>query len=249
MTYLECMSTAQPPVNHSKCLYRVIGLICRCGHIKIEPGKLKIKCLNDKTARKGETTYHRRAQLTQPLVRSQKRRWEVHRLRRLCGGSKSRPRNVSRTQNGGNAYLGCINVTRSLWRPKRRIRRVKKLTFESRMQREHRRRCRRPKFKATNVSIVQEDEMAYLECASATQPHGNILKCAYRVVGPRCRHGCIKIIPRNVSQAQNGGNTYLGCANVLWSIRSHQKQSKMISNLTFGFRMLGEYWRDVEDYR
>ena len=50
MTYLERMSATQPPINHSKCSYRVIGLIRRHGRIKIEPGKLKIECLNDKTA-------------------------------------------------------------------------------------------------------------------------------------------------------------------------------------------------------
>ena len=139
-------------------------------------------------------------------------------------------------------------MTQSPWRPKRRIRRMKRLTFESRMQREHRHRCGRPKFEATNVSIAQEDEMAYLECASATQPHGNVLKHACRVVEPRHRCGRIKVVPRNVSQMQNGGNAYLGRTNTLQLIRIHQKQSKMISNLTFGFRMLGEYWHNVEDY-
>ena len=63
MTYPKCKHIAQPPVNDSKCSYRVIGLIHQHGCIKIEPGKLKIERLNDKTARKGETTYCRHAQL------------------------------------------------------------------------------------------------------------------------------------------------------------------------------------------
>ena len=158
------------------------------------------------------------------------------------------PRNVSQTEVK-KTYLRCVNTIRLKRRPKNGIKRLDGLTFESRTHEKHCCWRGRPKFEATNVHIVQEDETAYLECASAAQPHGNISKCACRVIGPRCRCGRIKIIPRNISWAQKVGNTYLGHANMLWSIWSCWKQSKTISNLTFWFRMLGEYWHNVEDHR
>ena len=46
---------------------------------------------------------------------------------------QSVPTNVSRTRNGGNAYLGRDNVLRSNRRPKKDVRRLDKLTFDSRM--------------------------------------------------------------------------------------------------------------------
>ena len=95
MTYQRRPSTTLPPRKDSKRAYGVNRPRCHRGRIKIKPGKLKIECLDDKTAQKGETTYRRRARLAQPLVRAQKRHWEVHGLRHLRGGSKSRPRNVS----------------------------------------------------------------------------------------------------------------------------------------------------------
>ena len=96
-TYQRRPSAALPPRKDSKCAYGVNRPRRHHGRIKIEPGKLKIECLDDKTAQKGETTYRRRARLAQPLIRAQKCCWEVHGLRHLRGGSKSRPRNVSRT--------------------------------------------------------------------------------------------------------------------------------------------------------
>ena len=157
--------------------------------------------------------------MTQPHGNARKCQYGVIGPRHGCGRIKTAPRNVSRTEVK-KTYLRCVNTICSKRRPKNGIKRLDGLTFESRTHGEHCRRRGRPKFEATNVSIAQEDEMAYLECVSAAQPHGNIPKHAFRVIGPRRRCDCIKIIPRNISRAQKVGNAYLGRANTLWSIRS-----------------------------
>jgi len=51
------------------------------------------------------------------------------------------------------------------------------------------------------------------EGSSDAQPPGNASNRVYRVAGPRRRRGRIKIVPRNVSQAQEVEETYLGRAN------------------------------------
>ena len=135
-TYLERASAAQPPRNDPKRSYRVIGLgrwRWRRDRINIESVKPKIKRINDKTAREDRKTHLERIRTAQPPGNPPKRRYGVIGLIRQRGRIKSGPTIVSQTREGGNAYLGRANAIRSIWRPKRQIRRLNKLTFESRM--------------------------------------------------------------------------------------------------------------------
>ena len=247
-TYQIHASMAQPCGNDLKQSDRVIGPWHQCIPIKIRSAKLEIERLNEKKQQDDEITHLEHAHTAQPPANASKRSQEVYRPKHQHGQIKFEPTNVSRALEIEETHLGCINVIHSKWRPKKGIKRLDGLTFKSRTHGEHCCRCRRPKFEATNVSIAQEDETAYLECASTAQPHRNILKRACRVVGPRCRCGHIKLGPRNVSRMQNSRGTYLGCTIALWLIWGPEKQCRTISKLTFWIRMLGEYWCDVEDY-
>ena len=77
--------------------------------------------------------YHRCAQAMQPCGNPSKGCWEVHRTRCRCGHIKFTPRNISQTQMNRNAYLGHIIMIWPTWRPKKDVRRLDGLTFESRM--------------------------------------------------------------------------------------------------------------------
>lgn len=138
-TYLEHAHAAQPCGNDPKRSYRVIGPRRGCDRMKIEPVNIKIERINDKRPKEDETAYLERTQTTQPPGYHSKHCREVYRPRRRCGGIKSAPRNVSRTEGVENAYLGRVNAIRSIRRPKKSIIRLNKLTFRSRMPGE--RRC------------------------------------------------------------------------------------------------------------
>ena len=125
-TYLGHAHIAQPLIWHPNCLSGLITWHCWCGKLKVEPRNFSI-------VQENETAYHGRAQAMQPCRNPSKGCWEVHRTRCRHGQIKSRPTNVSRMWEDGNTYLPCINVILSIWRPGKQIRRVSKLTFESRM--------------------------------------------------------------------------------------------------------------------
>ena len=87
-THLECIRTAQPPINApntSRCAYRVIGLRRRRSRMKIKTVKLEIKRINDKSAREDKRTYLERAQATQPPPNVSKRLCRVHTPRHQRG--------------------------------------------------------------------------------------------------------------------------------------------------------------------
>ena len=127
-TYLEHSGIVQPCRNNSKCLYKVIGSRRQCGRLKIKPIKVRIEHLNDKKVQRDEMIHLGCAHIAQPPRNPPNRRNRVHRTRRRRSHIKTEPRNVSRTQNGGRAYLGRINTIWLNWRPKR----FNKLTFEYR---------------------------------------------------------------------------------------------------------------------
>ena len=85
-------------------------------------------------AGEGEITYRGHARIAQPPGNNSKCLHRVHRTRCQRGHIKFIPTNVSRTREDRNTQLGCVIVFRSIWRPKKRIRKLNKLTFEYRMQ-------------------------------------------------------------------------------------------------------------------
>ena len=125
-TYRIRENVMQPPPNDLKRLNGAIGPRRRRDCIKIESIKVN-------NMQRGETTYCGRAHITQPPGNNSKRLHRVIGLERQCGHIKSRPRNINRTEEVEMTYLGCVNAIWSTWRPKRQIRRLNKLTFESRM--------------------------------------------------------------------------------------------------------------------
>jgi len=96
-------------------------------------GRLKIERINVSQTPERETTYLERPHATQPPGNSSNHAYGIVRPRRRRGRIKIEPTNVSRTRNGGNAYLGRVNAIRSMQRPKRQIKRVNKLSSDSRM--------------------------------------------------------------------------------------------------------------------
>ena len=132
-THLGRAHTAQPHGNPSKGCWEVHRPRWRCGCMKIASVNVKIKRINVNQTLKAEKAHLERASAVQPLGNAPKRLYRVHRPRRRRGRIKTVPRNVSRTREGGRTYLGRANAIRSIWRPKRQIRRLNKLTFESRM--------------------------------------------------------------------------------------------------------------------
>jgi len=127
--------SSRPPTDRTR---RPYGLARR----RPRRGRLKIERINGdqvSKAQKVETTHLAHAYATQPPENDPNQAYGVVRPRRRRGRIKIEPRNVSRTRNGGNAYLRRVNAIRSTWRPKKQIRRLDKLTFECRMQGERRR--------------------------------------------------------------------------------------------------------------
>ena len=96
-------------------------------------GRLKIERISINQAQEDTMTYHGRTQIMQPLGNPPKRRYGVIGLIRRCGRIKFEPTNVSRALEVKNTYLPRVNVILLIWRPGKQIRRVSKLTFESRM--------------------------------------------------------------------------------------------------------------------
>jgi len=114
------------------------------GHVRRRQrrGRLKIERINEdqvSKAQRVETTHLTHAHATQPPGNTPNRAYGIYRPRRQRGRIKIVPTNVSRTRNGGNAYLRRVTALRSNRRPKRQIRRLSKLTFKCRMQGERRR--------------------------------------------------------------------------------------------------------------
>ena len=116
---------SRPPVRPPERPFGPVKRQRRRGRIKFIPTKVS-------QTPEVETTYHGRARVTQPHGNASRRFWEVHRPRRRRGRMKIEPTNVNQTRNSGNAYLRHINATRSIQRPRKQIRAISKLTFESR---------------------------------------------------------------------------------------------------------------------
>ena len=132
-TYWICMCAMQPPANDSKRLIKVVGPGPQHDQMKIKPVNVKIKHINEKPTWQDKMTYRILARATQPPRNSSKRACWVIGPRHQCGCIKIEPRNINRTQMNGNAHLRHVNAIWSLWRPKKRIRKINNLTFESRM--------------------------------------------------------------------------------------------------------------------
>ena len=132
-TYRGCASAAQPPGNVSKRSCGVHRTRRRHGRIKIEPATLKIEWISDKKVQDGEKTHLGHGHIAQPPGNPPKRLHRVHRPRRQRGRIKSRSTNVSRARVSGRTHLGRVHAIRSTWKPKKGIKRLEGLTFESRM--------------------------------------------------------------------------------------------------------------------
>ena len=160
-------------------------------------------------------TYRKRARVAQPPANASQRHQEVYRPIRCCGRIKTEPRNVSRTRNAGRTYLGRVNAIQSIWKPKKDVRRLDRLTMESRMPGEPWREDGRFEIERISINPAGEDEITYRVCARLAQPPQNNSKHAYMVIGPRRRCGRIKTQPRNVNQTEKVENTYLGRINAI----------------------------------
>jgi len=122
-----------PPIRSAE---RPYGLVRR----RRRRGRLKIERINDDQVskrRERETTYLERPRTTQPPGNDPNQAYEVYRPRRRRGRIKIVPTNISRTPEVETTHLGRVNATRSTRRPKKRVRRVNKLTFKYRMPGEH----------------------------------------------------------------------------------------------------------------
>jgi len=105
-------------------------------------GRLKIERINGdqvSKAQKVEMTHLAHAYAAQPPENDPNQAYGVVRPRRRRGRIKIAPINVSRALEVEKTYLGRANAMRSIRRPKKRISRVNKLTFDCRMQGERRR--------------------------------------------------------------------------------------------------------------
>ena len=214
-THLKRMHLAQPCGNPSTCAYGVIGPRHRRDRIKIGSVKVRIGRLNDKIAQEGETTHLGPMHITQPLIRHPNHPYGLVTRCRQHGHIKIKPRNISQTRNGANAYLGRINAMQSMWKPKKHVRRLYKLTMESRMPGEPWRNDRRLKIKSINISQMEEVEMTYHRCTQVAQPRGNTPERCHRVHRPKRQRGHIKSAPINVSRMETSQNAYLQHVNAL----------------------------------
>ena len=119
MTYLGCTGVVQPCRNISKSCCGAVGPWRRHGRIEIEPAKLKIERVNDKSAQEVKMTYRICARAAQPPVNAPKCRYGVYRPIRRHSHIKTEPRNVSRMRNAGRTYLVRVDAIRLKWRPKK----------------------------------------------------------------------------------------------------------------------------------
>jgi len=122
-----------PPIQHAE---RPYGLVRR----RQRRGRLKIERINISQMKQVETTYLERTSTTQPSGNAPNQAYGVVRPRRRRGRIKIAPINVSRALEVKKTYLGRANALRSIRRPKKRTKRLYKLTFEYRKQGEPRRR-------------------------------------------------------------------------------------------------------------
>jgi len=124
--------SSRPSIQPKSCPY---GLVRR----RRRRGRLKIERINISQMPRVKMTHLDHACAMQPPRNAPNHAYGIYRPRCRCGRIKLAPRNVSRTRNGRNTHLKRDNVMRPNRRPKRQIRRLSKLTFESRMQGERRR--------------------------------------------------------------------------------------------------------------
>ena len=122
-------TSSGPPIQPERCPYGLARCRPRRGRLEIE----RINGDQVSKAQKVETTHLAHAYATQPPENDPNQAYGVIRPRRRRGRIKIEPINVSRTRNGGNAHLGCVNAIQSMQRPEKKTRRVSKLTFEFRM--------------------------------------------------------------------------------------------------------------------
>jgi len=127
--------SSRPPIQRERRPYGLVRRRPRHGRLKIE----QINCNQVSQTPEDETAYLERACATQPPGNTPNQAYGIVRPRRRRGRIKIAPRNVSRTREVEKTYLGRVIAIRSIRRPKKRISRVNKLTFERRMQGE----CRR----------------------------------------------------------------------------------------------------------
>ena len=79
-------------------------------------------------------TYLARTRAAKPPENALKHSYMVYRPRHQRSRIKIVPTNISRTQNDGNTYNGHDNTIWLIWRHKRHVRMLNKLTFEYRKQ-------------------------------------------------------------------------------------------------------------------
>ena len=209
------MRLAQPCGNPSKCAYGVVGPRRQRDRIKIRSVKVRIGHLNNKIAQEGEMTHLGPMRIVQPLIQHPNCPYRLVTWRHQCSHIKIEPRNVSQTQNGTNAYLGRVNAMRSMWKPKKHVRRLYKLTMESRTPGEPWRDDRRLKIESINISQTEEVETTYHRRTQVAQPHGNTPERCHRVHRPKRQCGRIKSAPINVSRTETSQNAYLQHVNAL----------------------------------
>jgi len=100
-------------------------------------GRLKIERINISQMKQVETTYLERTSATQPHGNAPNHAYGIYGPRRQRGHIKIEPINISRALEIETTHLGRAIAMRSTWRPKKRIRRVNKLTFKYRMPGEY----------------------------------------------------------------------------------------------------------------
>ena len=95
--------------------------------------RLEIKCISVNQVGEGKTTYCGHARITQPPGNISKWLHRVYKPSCQCGHIKTAPTNVNQMERNRNTYLEHVNALQLIWRPGKQIRRVSKLTTESRM--------------------------------------------------------------------------------------------------------------------
>ena len=79
-----------------------------------------------------ETTYLERASAAQPCGNALNHVHRVHRPRHQRGHIKTEPKNVNQTLEIEETHLRHVNTIRSMWRPRKGVKRFNKLTFKYR---------------------------------------------------------------------------------------------------------------------
>ena len=244
-TYLGHTGIAQPCGNPLKHAYGVIGPRRWRDQIKIRSVKVRVGHLNDKNMWGAKTTYQERIHTVQPPANSSKCPYGVVGLSHQCGGLKIKPIKVriehinnKIVQEGEATHLGPMHIAQPLIRhPNCPYRLITQCCW-----------CGKLKVEPRNISIAQENGMAYHRCAQAMQPCGNPSKGCWEVHRTRCRCGHIKFTPRNISQTQMNRNAYLGHIIMIWPTWRPKKDVRRLDGLTFESRMLGELWHNVDGY-